>query len=353
MEDVATDCHLECAGQSLEDTFNLVMLVLPFGLDVEIHLGSIAEALEEVQEHLRRHLANLLTLEIGLPHQPGAPAKVETDAAEAVVHRQRITVALNAALVAQGAQQTFAKCQGGIFDGVMLVDVQVTLATNGQVNHSVLANLLEHVVEETQACLDVALAVAVEVNLHEDVGLLRSALYLGSALSAVGDGHCPLPALSSCAAGSTVNLQESAADVLRKLAVSVPVANHKAVGNVIVGIVDILLYESCIGLACRCIVLGEVGVDEDIVEDDALALQGVEDEVLDRPEGVLGKGVGSQSVLIADHDHFVVGMLAQEGKRADSTRYKLQFLEGINLLILGLADEGAVTIYKENSFHAS
>ena len=42
------DCHLQGSGKSFEDAFNLMMLVLAFGLDVQIHLRSIAEALEEV-----------------------------------------------------------------------------------------------------------------------------------------------------------------------------------------------------------------------------------------------------------------------------------------------------------------
>ena len=41
--DVATDGHLEGASESLEDTFDLVMLVIAFCLDVEIDLGAVRE----------------------------------------------------------------------------------------------------------------------------------------------------------------------------------------------------------------------------------------------------------------------------------------------------------------------
>lgn len=37
--DVAPDSHLDAAGKSLEDAFNLVVLVGTFCLDVEVHAG--------------------------------------------------------------------------------------------------------------------------------------------------------------------------------------------------------------------------------------------------------------------------------------------------------------------------
>ena len=97
MHDVTSDCHLQCTGQCLEDALNLVVLVLPLGTDVQVHAGSIAERLKEVQEHLRGHLANLLSLELCIPHEPGTSAEVECDTAEAVIHGQAVAIALNAA----------------------------------------------------------------------------------------------------------------------------------------------------------------------------------------------------------------------------------------------------------------
>ena len=100
MGDVTSDRHLQTAGQSLEDTFYLVVLVLPLGFDVQVHLRGIAEALEEMEEHLRGHLANLLPFELRIPDEPWTSAKVKRHLAEAVVHGQTEAVALYAALVA-------------------------------------------------------------------------------------------------------------------------------------------------------------------------------------------------------------------------------------------------------------
>ena len=43
MVDVAANGHLQGTGEGFEDAFYLMMLVLAFGADVEIHFGGIAE----------------------------------------------------------------------------------------------------------------------------------------------------------------------------------------------------------------------------------------------------------------------------------------------------------------------
>ena len=48
MIDVTSDSHLQGTGEGFEDTLYLVVLVLPLGLNVQIHLGCIAERFEEM-----------------------------------------------------------------------------------------------------------------------------------------------------------------------------------------------------------------------------------------------------------------------------------------------------------------
>ena len=98
--DIALHGHLQGTCQGFEDAFNLVVLVLALGLDVEVHAGSIRQTLEEMEEHLRWHFADALTPELGIPYEPRTAAEVEGHLAESIVHRQTIAVALNAALVA-------------------------------------------------------------------------------------------------------------------------------------------------------------------------------------------------------------------------------------------------------------
>ena len=85
-------------------------------------------------------------------------------------------------------------------------------------------------------------------------------------------------------------------------------------------------------------------VDEDVIEVDALAFQGLEDEVVSRPEGVLGKGGGAQPVLVADHYQLEVGALGQQAQPPEHTRLELYFLKGVHLFVEWLLNQCAVAV---------
>ena len=146
---VAPHGHFERTGERLEDAFNFVVLVFSFRTYVEVHTGSITKTLEEVQEHFRGHVANILTMELSIPNKPGTSAEVESNRTEAVVHRQAVAIALNTTLVAQCLQQTFAQSEGCVFDGVVLVYMEVAAGMNGEIHHAMLTYLFKHVVEES------------------------------------------------------------------------------------------------------------------------------------------------------------------------------------------------------------
>ena len=55
MMNVTAYGHLDAAGEGLEDTFYLVVLIGSLGLDMEVHTGRITQRLEEMEEHLGRH----------------------------------------------------------------------------------------------------------------------------------------------------------------------------------------------------------------------------------------------------------------------------------------------------------
>ena len=122
-------------------------------------------------------------MELGIPNQPGAAAEVEGHRAETVVHRQAIAVALDASLVTQGREDAFAKGNGGVLDGMVLVNLQIAFRVDGEVHHAMFADLLKHVVKETQTGGDVATASAIKVDLDMDVGLLGGTLYLSRAFA--------------------------------------------------------------------------------------------------------------------------------------------------------------------------
>lgn len=131
---IATDGHLQRAGKSLEDALDLVVLIVAFGLDIKIDAGTVAERLEEVQEHLGRHIADTLAMEFGIPYKPWTSAEVESDLTETIVHRKAESITSDTTLVAQGLGNTFAQRDTSILDRMMFVDIKIALHLNGQIH---------------------------------------------------------------------------------------------------------------------------------------------------------------------------------------------------------------------------
>ena len=244
MVDVSFHCHLERASQRLEDTFYLVVLILALSLDVEVHLCCIAQALEEMLEHLRWHFSHLLTMELSIPNQPWSATEVKCHLSKAIVHRQTIAITFDASFVAQGLQEAFTQGDARVLDSMMFVHVEVALGVNRQVHHAVLAYLLQHVVEESQTSGDVTLARTIQVHLDIDVGLLGGSLHFGDTVTSE-EYLCYLVPVHAVLAKN----EALATEILSELSVAFTVTDHITACQVILWVVDVFGEHSCARLA--------------------------------------------------------------------------------------------------------
>ena len=83
--------------------------------------------------------------------------------------------------IAQRLLDRLSDDDGRVFGRVMEVDMQVALRADFQVDHGMAAEALEHVVEEADARIDIAIARPVEVERDGNLGLARLAFDGGSA----------------------------------------------------------------------------------------------------------------------------------------------------------------------------
>ncbi len=84
-------------------------------------------------------------------------------------------------LLSEGFQKRFAEREGRVFNGMVLVDVKVALHLDAYIDITVARQLIQHVVEEAQPGVNGRVAVAIEVDVYQNVGLLRGSLYKGFA----------------------------------------------------------------------------------------------------------------------------------------------------------------------------
>ena len=114
--------------------------------------------------------------------------------------------------------------------------------------------------------------------------------------------------------------------------------------DVVFRIVHVFLHQPRVWFACRCVVLREVRVDEDIVEGDAFVGKCLENEIVDRPERVFRESLSAEAVLIGDHHKAEVELFANECEVAYDTRHEAKLVERVDLLVGRFTDDGAVAV---------
>ena len=113
---------------------------------------------------------------------PGAAGQVADRAGEGLVQGGvRVPEAFDAGAVAQGLVERRAQHEGAVLRGVVVVDLQVSLAGEFEVEAGVAREGIEHVIEEADPGGDLARARTVQVEDGADAGLLGLAADGGGA----------------------------------------------------------------------------------------------------------------------------------------------------------------------------
>ncbi len=132
----------------------------------------VDEALEEFLEQVDIEAADHGAGEGHVHLQAGATGEVDHHARQRFVQRHvGVAVADDALLVADGLGEGLAEGDTDVLDGVVVVDMQITLALDVQVDQPMAGDLVEHVLEEGHADVEARLASAIQVDRDLDLGL--------------------------------------------------------------------------------------------------------------------------------------------------------------------------------------
>src|SRR6202050_4929296 len=165
------------ASNPLETRFGDVMAVRTIkGFDVQRDPGVAGEGLEELAHKLSVKSADLLGRKLG-PEGKERPARhVERNPSQRLVHRQQaIGVARQTSLVAERLRQRLAERDAHILDRVVIVDMAGALGPNLDIDKGMTRELIEHMIEETNAGCNIGKARPIEVEADLDARLLRLA----------------------------------------------------------------------------------------------------------------------------------------------------------------------------------
>ena len=117
-------------------------------------------------DHVRRQVADMVGREIAPKIEIIAPAQIQCDGDERLVHRQAEAVTPDAPLVAKGLPQRNPQRDGAVLDGVVRVDMKIAVAFQLHRKPGMLGDLVKHMVVKPDAGIDPYRRLAVEIHCH-------------------------------------------------------------------------------------------------------------------------------------------------------------------------------------------
>src|SRR5215472_16539624 len=242
------------------------MRVLASHLDVDRGPESVCKRAKEVGHELRRQAAHRLSAEVAGKPPKGTPRQVDGYGRCRFIHWQEKTVAGDAVLCPERLSQSLSQSERAVFNRVMLIDPQVTLASEVHRKATVPCELLEHMVEEPDIRPRLDGLGRIEIYAHEDGGLFGLAAQLRAPRQERRDRRGPALLGQAMAA----HPQAPDLQVRGELQVAVPVPDDHTQLAIDVALEQIARHQSRLGLSTLAAVTVEVRADEDRVEDDAL-----------------------------------------------------------------------------------
>src|SRR5262245_41866916 len=144
-------------------------------LDVDVEPGVGHECFPEFLDQLGIEGPDALAAHSYFVDQVRTPREVDSDPDQSLVHgKVRMSKADNAFLVAESLIQRESQTDPHILDGVMRIDLEISLARDIQIENAMFGKQREHVVEKRNSSSSGSVSAAVEIERKLDVRLARS-----------------------------------------------------------------------------------------------------------------------------------------------------------------------------------
>jgi hypothetical protein len=150
--------------ESLKQRLDLVMAGAPIHhAHVNIGARSSCEAFEKIGNQFCLQIADARGADFCLNYGDCAAAEVDRCETESFIHgHEKIAGAQNAAPIAQCPVERLAQTDADIFDGVMLINIEVARSGKFQVKTAMTREQFQHVVEESNSRGHFVLATALD-----------------------------------------------------------------------------------------------------------------------------------------------------------------------------------------------
>ena len=222
---------------------------------------------------------------------------------------------------------------------------QVAVTVECHLEAGVLCDLFEHMVEETDTGCHLDRTVGIQVDVDTDSGLPGRSFHGGCSRVVEQGIDDPWPGVFMACV--FFKHQSAHANALRKLEVCLSISNHRAAIQVQVVGSEKPGKQAAAWLSAVTIIRRQVRADEHFVERNSLRRKQGQHVLLALLIQMLRKGVSPETVLIADDDE-VETLVAQRLQGRDDIVDQRYFIEGIDLKVIGLADERPVSVEEQH-----
>jgi len=145
-------------------------------VDVQRHQCVIGKTLEKFMRQVNIEGADHRALERHMEFQSGATRQIHHHARQCFVERHiGVTIAAQSFLVAHRFRKGLTEGDADIFHRVVRINVQIALGFDLQIHHAMARDLIEHVIEEGHAGIQLLLTAAIQIDLHADLRFQRVA----------------------------------------------------------------------------------------------------------------------------------------------------------------------------------
>src|SRR5579875_587122 len=152
---------------------------------VQVGAGVVDETAEKIFDQLSLQIADQADLYLIFISQRGTAGKVDGDDGQGFIHwHHKIPSAVDAFTVAKGFGEQLAEHDADVFDGVVLVDIEIAIGREFQIEAAVLGKELQHVIEKPDAGGYFVAAAAFDAKRAGDPGLGGVAIESGGSHSA-------------------------------------------------------------------------------------------------------------------------------------------------------------------------
>ena len=158
--------------------------------EMDVGARGLRKSLEEILDELGLEIADQARGEFRFDDTESAAAKIDSGRGESFVHgHEEIAGPEDAFAIPEGGIDGLTESNADVFDGVMLIDVEIAGCFEAQIEPAVAGDKVEHMVEKGDAGGDFGFAAAVEIQAEGDFG------FFGDTRDGGGSGHGDLSVL--------------------------------------------------------------------------------------------------------------------------------------------------------------